>query len=228
MIRIASLALISTLAGLALVACSDNDGQYATNPPTFHVDGSTASWYDGQVVQLDYTQPFQCKNPPTAQSASGCEVGAQAVTPPDTGSIPILWVLVPLFSPAPDSNTLQCPHSGMCVDHPSGLDLSTYLSSVFGAGAGKTPLPPHSHIITDIDQHVNDPWLVTVVGVLNDSSWNSIVEGQSLSRVRGLQATDGVSTANPWARTSQQTFRPICSSSSRYTDDCAVGIRRSW
>lgn len=161
----------------------------SSTSPSVHVDGSTQAWFQGATIQLDYTQNFQCKNPPAAASASGCEVGDSAQTIPP-GSASPLWVMVPLFTPAPAASTLQCPITGSCVDHPADLDLSTYLSAVFGANAGKTPLPPHSHIIDDEEGKANVPWPIKVVGVLDSTTWNAVVDGKSLATVRTLQASD--------------------------------------
>jgi hypothetical protein len=171
-------------ATLALAACSDNDSPTALKPS--QILGSTPSWFNGDVVQLDYTANFQCKNPPTAGSVSGCEMGEQAQTePPANTAIPVLYVIAPMGFTPPDS-TLHCPVAGNCVGHPHDIDVSR----VFGPGTEKNVLPPHSHIIIDAMNHVTTPWVLEVIGVKDRSTWDTIVATQNLAEVRLLQAND--------------------------------------
>jgi len=160
-----------------------------------HVDGTTQAYYNGGTVTLAYTSNFICQSPPTAASTSNCEVGSAATVPPGQpiDSVPPMWVIVPLFTNAGVAPTPQCPMVGMCVDHPSDLDLTTYLSSVFGSGASKYPLPPHSHILNTLDGNTVDPWLVYVVGVLDSTTWSTLTStsgGASLAELRALQAAE--------------------------------------
>ncbi|MDQ6888569.1 MAG: hypothetical protein M3068_14970 [Gemmatimonadota bacterium] len=148
--------------------------------------GSTTSWFEGDEVQLDYTKQFECKMPPSAGAASGCEMGDKAQTEPANDTdIPVLYVMVPLeFTPA--ASTLHCPTAGNCVAHPSTLDMTR----VFGAGTANAPLPPHSHIIIDIDNHKDGPWKVEVIGVKNQATWDLVVGTKNLAEVRLLQFQD--------------------------------------
>jgi hypothetical protein len=148
--------------------------------------GSTPSWFEGDVVQLDYTHQFECKSPPTAASTSGCEMGEDAtISPSAPTAIPVLYVMVPMGFTPPDS-TLHCPHVGNCVAHPSDLDLSR----VFGPGTEKTPLPPHSHIVIDAMNHMTTPWSMEVIGVKDRATWDNISTTQNLAEVRLLQLND--------------------------------------
>lgn len=178
-----STALIIAL--VALAACgSDSNNVVAPLPGT--VLGSTPGWFNGDVVQFDYTAPFECKNPPSAGSASGCEMGAEPQTMPAANTaIPVLYVISPMGFTPPDS-TLHCPTIGNCVAHPHDIDVSR----VFGAGTEKNPLPPHSHIIIDAMNHVTTPWLIEVIGVKDLATWNTIVATQNLAEVRLLQLED--------------------------------------
>jgi hypothetical protein len=177
------------LCAAAVTATGCSDSNSSTGPST-HVDGTTPAWFNGQVVQLDYTRDFECKMPPAAGSASQCEIGADAITAPASGgSIPPLWVIVPLGF-TPDVSTLQCPETGQCVDHPHDLDVSR----VFGAGTETFPLPPHSHIIDDDAGHADVPWIVRIVGVKDLETWNNIVANRSLTAVRSLQSADPPAT----------------------------------
>jgi hypothetical protein len=160
-------------------------GDSVTNP-TPAVLGSTPAWFNGDVVQLDYTQQFECKNPPSAGSTSKCEMGAEADSEPASSTaIPVLYVMVPLGFRPPDS-TLHCPVVGNCVTHPSDLDVSR----VFGAGTEKMPLPAHSHIIIEEMNHESVPWALEVIGVKDLTTWNRIVTTQNLGDVRLLQLGD--------------------------------------
>lgn len=166
----------------ALIGCSDSTAPSAS--PT--VLGSTPGWFNGDVVQFDYTKQFECKNPPSAASVSGCELGAEPATEPThTTDIPVLYVMVPMGF-TPDPSTLHCPIAGNCVTHPHDLDLSR----VFGAGTEKAPLSPHSHIIITLEDHRDVPWKIEVIGVKDPDTWNTIVATQNLSEVRLLQLQD--------------------------------------
>jgi hypothetical protein len=179
-----SVFLLGTLLTIALAACSDSDNATGLKPS--QIIGSTPSWFDGDVVQLDYTADFQCKNPPAAGSVSGCEMGEEPATePPANTAIPVLYVLAPMGFTPPDS-TLHCPVAGNCVGHPHDIDVSR----VFGPGTEQSVLPPHSHIIIDAMNHVTTPWVLEVIGVKDRATWNTIVATQNLGEVRLLQAND--------------------------------------
>jgi hypothetical protein len=178
--RLRNLLALAVTIGAA-VACKDS-----TSPSSPAVLGSTPGWFNGDVVQFDYTQQFECKNPPTAGSASGCELGDEALTEPShTTDIPVLYVMVPMGF-TPDPSTLHCPTVGNCITHPHDLDLSR----VFGAGTEKAPLAPHSHIIITLEEHRDVPWKLEVIGVKDVNTWNTIVATQNLSEVRLLQLQD--------------------------------------
>ena len=175
--------VLASLLTIALGACSDSSN---TTAPSTQILGSTPGWFNGDVVQFDYTAQFQCKNPPTAGSVSGCETGDTAQTEPKANTaIPVLYVLSPLGFTPPDS-TLHCPTAGNCVAHPHDIDVSR----VFGPGTEKNPLPPHSHIIIDVMNHVTTPWVLEVIGVKDLQTWNTIAATQNLAEVRLLQAND--------------------------------------
>ena len=170
------------IAVIGIIGC----GKDATAPSSPMVLGSTISWFEGDEVQLDYTKQFECKMPPSAASATGCEMGAEAQTEPTNDTaIPVLYVMVPLgFTAA--ASTLHCPTVGNCVAHPPTLDMTR----VFGAGTANSPLPAHSHIIIDIDSHNDGPWKVEVIGVKDNNTWDLIAGTKNLAEVRLLQFQD--------------------------------------
>ncbi|MFI5229318.1 MAG: hypothetical protein ACHQWU_09635 [Gemmatimonadales bacterium] len=169
----------------ALAACG-SDSNNSVAPLPGGVLGSTPGWFNGDVVEFDYTAQFECKNPPAAGSTSGCELGADAVTMPRANTaIPVLYVLVPMGFTPPDS-TLHCPTPGNCVAHPHDADVSR----VFGPGTEKNLLPPHSHIIIDAMNHQTTPWVLEVIGVKDRPTWDNIAATQNLGQVRLLQLAD--------------------------------------
>ena len=170
------------LAVLCAAGCSDK----TNNPSSTTVLGSTPSWFDGDEVQLDYTRQFECKNPPSSAASTACEMGDEPQSdPPKSTAIPVLYVMTPVgFSP--DRDTLHCPDTGSCVAHPGTIDISR----VFGPGTANAPLPPHSHIIIDIDNHLDGPWEVEVIGVKDQATWNQIAATRNLGFVRQLQFND--------------------------------------
>lgn len=180
----------------ALLVLAAACGSSSTGPGPVHVDGTTLAWFAGDTVRLGYTKEFSCTNPPVAHSASGCEIGSPNQTASDT-TLPVIWVMVPLYGTPSSAVPLQCPTSGSCIDHPHDLDLNTYLGAVFPAADTIAPLPPHSHIIDDAAGNKNVGWQVKVIGVLNDSTWTSITAAESLTEVRALQTMDGVNAGNP-------------------------------
>lgn len=180
--RHSSLVPSLAIALVGIIGCGSTD----TTSPSPTVLGSTTSWFEGDEVTLDYTKQFECKMPPSAASATGCEMGADAQTVPVIGTaIPVLYVMVPLGF-TPDPSTLHCPTVGNCVAHPPTLDMTR----VFGAGTASSPLPAHSHIIIDMDNHNNDPWKVEVIGVKDPNTWGLIAGTKNLAEVRLLQFQD--------------------------------------
>ena len=176
----AVLLLVTAIGGL--MGCESSTAPAST--PT--ILGTTPSWFEGDVVQLDYTKQFECTRPPAAGSVSACEMGDTAQTrPTSTLGIPVLYVMVPLGF-TPPMSTLHCPTAGNCVAHPADLDVSR----VFGAGTEKRPLPPHSHIIIDAMNHATTPWLLEVIGIKDEATWDNIVGTQNLAQVRLLQLGD--------------------------------------
>ncbi len=154
---------------------------------------TTAAYVNGQTVQIQYPQEYFCGQSGTysARSSSGCEVGVPATQGPDGQSVTnmqVLYVIVPLF--ANPSPTPQCDTVGFCVNHPTTLDLTP----VFGAGYGDIPLPAHSHIL---DGTGGGWWKIDVVAVTNESAWQQLTTGASLTTLQAMQAAGQVSGSIP-------------------------------
>ncbi len=141
--------------------------------------GFTGGWLKGKTVQFFYNKEFFCREAPSSDAESGCEIGAEPETAPRGGNIPVLYVMTPIGF---DPGNLQCPVAGSCINHPSTLDASR----VFGAGAEEIPLPPHSHIV---DVKSGGWWEIEVVGVFDPAVWSQIAEAKDLATVRELQAS---------------------------------------
>ena len=144
--------------------------------------GSTDGWFNGTTVKFFYIKDFFCAQPPTSGAPSQCEVGEDGTLDPRPGPIPTLYVMTPIGF-RPDDSTLQCPIVGLCINHPSAIDLSRVLGPVFE----DAPLPAHSHII---DEMHGGWWELEVIGVKDPTVWNQIVAGKSLATVRALQASN--------------------------------------
>src|SRR5215471_9167937 len=56
---------------------SPSDHNSAAHDDKGYIDG----WYNGQTVQLYYTKSYYCEEPPASAAPSGCEIGADALTP---------------------------------------------------------------------------------------------------------------------------------------------------
>ncbi len=179
------------LAGALLIAgCSDlptgDRATHAADAPAFAHNaqdgaarGTTPGWMDGETVTFFYNKDFFCKEPPASGATSDCELGAEPQVMPRGGNIPVVYVMTPLFAPAPAN--LHCPVAGSCINHPSTIDLSR----VFGPGTENAALPPHSHIV---DEKAGGWWEIEVVGVTDPAVWQQVEAGKDLATVRRLQA----------------------------------------
>lgn len=181
--------LLAIAAFVGTAACNDapptaaleHDGApaFAHNARDGAPKGTTASWFNGKTVTLSYLKDFFCKAPPASGATSECELGEEPTVAPRGGRIPVVYVMTPLFSPAPPM--LHCPVAGDCINHPSTIDLSR----VFGPGTENAALPPHSHII---DEAQGNWWEIEVVGVTDPAIWAEVEAGKDLATVRRLQA----------------------------------------
>jgi hypothetical protein len=179
-------------AGHAQQSCSINN-------PCIHgggtgdVDhGTTAGWLSGKTVDFQYSKNFYCAAPPASGAPSFCEAGANANFAPVSGQIDPLYVVTPVgFTPA--TSTLQCPTTGLCINHPHNIDLSR----IFGSATSNALLPPHSHVVTTSNKGVAEWWRIFVVGVTNQTAWDGIVNGKSFAAVSACQASAACTASIP-------------------------------
>ena len=176
---------------LGTVSASSHAERSCTiNSPCIHTNtqgdvdhGTTAGWLGGKTVDFLYSKNFYCAAPPSSGAPSFCEGGADANFAPVIGQIDPLYVVTPIgFTPS--TGTLQCPTSGLCIDHPHNIDLSR----IFGSAASNALLPPHSHVVTTGNNGVAEWWRIIIVGVTSQTAWDTIVDGKSIEAVRDCQA----------------------------------------
>ena len=143
--------------------------------------GFTDAWFNGNTVQLEYSHPFFCAQPPSSEARSGCEAGDAAVTPPPSGPVvSSLYLLRPLGF-VPPSSTVQCGAS--CIDQPGTMDLSRI------GGAGEAALSRRSFVIEDDESFQSTWWPVVVVGVKSLDAWNTIASAKTIDAVDACQAS---------------------------------------
>ena len=137
--------------------------------------GFTDAWLGGQTVQLGYSHPFFCAQPPVSMAFSHCEAGEAAqIAPPSGPVVSNMYVLVPLgFSPP--GNTLHCPIRGHCIDQPGTIDVSRLV----GWGTGNIAFPRHSIVLEEDESFQSTWWPVVLVGVKNLTAWNDLATAKS-------------------------------------------------
>ena len=147
--------------------------------------GFTDAWLGGQTVQLGYSHPFFCAQPPASAAFSHCEAGAAAqISPPSGPVVSNMYVLVPLgFSPP--GNTLHCPSRGRCIDQPGTIDVSR----VIGWGAGNITFPRHSIVLEEDESFQSTWWPVVLVGVKNLTAWNQIATAKTADAMDACEAS---------------------------------------
>ena len=150
--------------------------------------GFTDAWFDGNVVQLEYSHRFFCgplRGDQGDQGESPCEAGVGATVQPPSGPVVSeVYLLIPVgFSPPEE--TLHCPVAGHCIDNPRTIDLSRL------DGARNAILPPHSFVIEDEEAFQSTWWPVVVVEVKTLDAWNTIAAAKSIAAVDDCQANGG-------------------------------------
>ena len=155
--------------GAAALPCRDGG-------PSCISIGFTDAWLGGHTVQLGYSHPFFCAEPPDSLANSHCEAGEEAgIAPPSGPVVSEMYVLVPLgFSPP--GNTLHCPLRGRCIDQPGTIDVSRLI----GWGAGNIAFPRHSIVLEEDESFQSTWWPVVLVGVKNLAAWDQIATAKTV------------------------------------------------
>jgi hypothetical protein len=141
--------------------------------------GFTDAWLGGQTVQLEFSHPFFCVEPPSSDAATGCEAGEAATTAPPNLVVSNLYVVVPMGF-TPPAGTVQC--GTKCIDMPTTMDLSR-----IGGDANAT-IGPKSFVIEEDESFQSTWWPVVVVGVKTLNAWNKIASTKSIDTVDACQA----------------------------------------
>lgn len=150
--------------------------------------GFTDAWFNGTTVQLGYSHPFFCAEPPASAAASGCEAGKVATTPPPSGPVVSnIYLLIPLGFTPPGAST-QC--GSRCIDQPRRMGLPR----VFGKNLSNAILGPRSFVIEDPEAFQSTWWPVVLVGVKNIQAWNTIAAAKTIDSVDACQASGGCAT----------------------------------
>jgi len=171
-------------------ALDQPDGTPSDHNSAAHDDkGYIDGWYNGQTVQLYYTKTYFCAEPPDSAAPSGCELGADAITPPRPGPIPTIYAIAAAGGIQVDPATLACAAGTPCLNHPAMIDASR----VLGPGFTSIGPVPHSHIVTER----RAGWFHTTnIRVRDVGRWNQIAAAKTLDKVRELQA-DGSGLVSP-------------------------------
>lgn len=147
--------------------------------------GFSDAWLNGHTVQLEYSHPFFCAEPPESAASSHCEAGAPAkVAPPSGPVVSELYVLVPVGFRAP-ATTLHCGFR--CIDQPGTIDLTRVLHSA----GGNVVIPPRSFVIEENESFQSTWWPMVLVGVKNLHAWNKIAAAKSIDAVDACQENGG-------------------------------------
>jgi len=190
-----------------------------------NVIATTLAFFNGQVVTVQYSNIYFCNSPgpATSSSSSPCAVGADATVDPvpDTASN-TLDVIIPffkglgagfafntlgssglpstdgIFDPTLGANSFtQCPDNTStltCPNHPNFLDLAP----AFGASPLVTPLPIHSHVLSNGNPtSVNQGgwWKLRVWLVLDSTIWPNPSTGACTAGTGCLTSLSALSAA---------------------------------
>jgi hypothetical protein len=150
--------------------------------------GLTKANFQGHSLGFRYTKGFFCDTSVSAQSSSGCEVGAKFNHAPAKDFDP-LYVVVPLGFKVKQMK-MECPAKLVCVDHPGTLDMTRLepalkplypqLTDAQLTEALKNfQTPGHNHFITTTNKGRAEWWDVRVVGVTDRAEYNKILSHQS-------------------------------------------------
>ena len=184
--------LVAGSVGVAVAASSpsSNAMSMGRGVPEF---GLTHANFKGDTVNFRYTKGFFCDTAVSAQSSSGCEVGAKFVNAPAQDFDP-LYVVVPLGFTVKQMR-MECPAKLVCVDHPGTLDMTRIEPALKPLYPDLTDAqltealknfetPGHNHFITTRNGGKAEWWDVRVVGVTDRGVYNDILGHKSTRYLR--------------------------------------------
>jgi len=150
--------------------------------------GESYGYYDGQNVDLLYSENYYCDPGVKSGASTGCEVGAPPSSTNPTGTSSdgtslgntthsdILYIPTPLFAPTPPT---QCIATATCIDHPPTVDLSR-LGGPFSADTN-VAIPAHDHFVTTRNSGLPEWWNVQVVPISTSAAWNTFISTGTLT-----------------------------------------------
>jgi hypothetical protein len=155
--------------------------------------GESYGYYNGQNVDLLYTETYYCDPTITSHAADGCEVGAPASADPDlysnsdttlgtTFHHDTLYTPVPLFSNPPPT---QCTADATCIDHPPTVDESAIAADLPGnpspSSLDSVPIPAHNHVVGTRDGGLPEWWNVEVVATTDPATFNTLTSTAAIT-----------------------------------------------
>jgi hypothetical protein len=156
--------------------------------------GESYGFYNGQNVDLLYTENYFCDTAVSSGASTGCEAGAgpsanpTASTSPDGTSLgntthaDTLYIPVPLFANAPAT---QCTATATCIDHPPTIDLSRIASALPGnpspSALTNVPIPAHNHVVGTRNGGLPEWWNVQVIATADPSTFSGLTSVSAIN-----------------------------------------------
>ncbi len=207
-VSFAVLAMTLTGAGVAVAATTAATPATTTMTMGHGVDefGKTDGFLNGKGVDFTYSKGFYCDTSIPSMSATKCEAGEKATTPPAADFDP-LYITVPLGFKVP-MHMQDCPAMLQCVDHPGTIDLTRLESALkplypqlsdseLSAALADFQVPGHDHFITTKAGGKAEWWDVQIVGVTSAKTLASIRNHESAKYIQKLIAAKNKNVVGP-------------------------------
>ena len=158
--------------------------------PTCGQVGESYGYYNGQNVDLLYSENYYCDTNVSSQATTGCEVGAGPSPTPsatakdgtslgNTTHSDTLYIPVPLFSNPPAT---QCVATATCIDHPPTIDLSR-LGGPFSSDTN-VPIPAHNHVVATRNNGLPEWWNVEVVATTDPATFKTLTSASAIAAAK--------------------------------------------
>ena len=150
--------------------------------PTCGQVGESYGYYNGQNVDLLYSENYYCDTNVSSKAATGCEAGAgpsavPSATAKDGTSLGNTTHSDPLYIPVPlglkNPPPTQCVSTATCIDHPPTIDLSRLAGALGVSNASaldNVPVPLHNHVVGTRNNGLPEWWNVVVVADFNPNT----------------------------------------------------------
>jgi hypothetical protein len=188
--------------------CQNDHPTCGNNGPNRGGVGESYAYYNGQAVEILYTENWYCDANVSSQASTGCEAGAGPSSSPSAQSSggtgtslgntthgDTLYIPTPLFASPPPTQCAAGTATVTCIDHPKTIDLSRVAGALPGnpspSSVSNVPLPAHNHVIGTRNNANPEWWNVEVVATSSPSVFNS------LTSVGAINAAVANQTATP-------------------------------